>query len=111
MRHRYGKSVDANQISISQGIGGIPTLGRPFTERQGNRARLLAPIHRSNRKKLAQALNFLYRRLLVERDPRTLIDNLFPLSEAKQLIDNLVEGDPLEDVETKAIAATRKCWR
>jgi hypothetical protein len=57
-----------------------------------------------SRKKLAQAINFIYPRMAWTSDPRPMIGQLFPLTEFETLIADLPEGEQLNESEKTAIA-------
>ncbi|MFZ3331857.1 MAG: P-loop NTPase fold protein, partial [Candidatus Acidiferrales bacterium] len=57
-----------------------------------------------SRKKLAQAINFIYPRMAWTSDPTTMIDQIFPMAEFARLLNELPEGEQLDEAETKGIA-------
>jgi KAP family P-loop domain len=62
-----------------------------------------------SRKKLAQAINFLYPRTVAwTSDPRPTIDPMFPMTEFARLIADLPAGEQLDEVEVDGIARMQK---
>ena len=58
-----------------------------------------------SRKRLAQAIKFIYPGDgFWSEDPTPLVDGLFPLSEITRLLNELVEGEELDEGEAKGLA-------
>jgi hypothetical protein len=58
-----------------------------------------------SRKRLAKAINFIYPGDCFWReDPTAIVDMLFPLAEITQLLCEVIEGEGLDDVETRGLA-------
>lgn len=57
-----------------------------------------------SRKKLAQAINFIYPRMAFTSDPRPIIDKIFPMAEFESLLVDLPQGEALDEVEKTGIS-------
>jgi hypothetical protein len=57
-----------------------------------------------SRKRLAQAINFIYQQMAYSSDPTPTIDALFPMKEFEKLLNSLSQDEALDDVELRAIA-------
>jgi len=104
MRDRYGRAVDAPGINISQGDW---RAFRFWSENSDSDREVERDFWRrfigSSRKRLAQALGFLFPTgYSWSEDPRKLIDNLFPILEAQNLIETVVD-DGLDQLESNHI--------
>lgn len=101
MRNRYGKTVDAHQVGISQGDW---RAFRFWAENSPADKDIEQAFWRrfvgSSRKRLGQAPGFLFPvGYSWSEDPRQILENLFPLAEATHLIDSLAD-DGLDENET-----------
>jgi hypothetical protein len=64
----------------------------------------------SSRKRLAQVVSFAFPTGIRWKDgrPSPVVDQVFPVNEFGQLLDDLPEGEPLDDTEKEAIACMEK---
>ena len=104
MRNCYGRTVDAQGVNISQGDW---RAFRFWAENSDSDREIERDFWRrfigSSRKRLGQALGFLFPTgYSWSEDPRTLIDNLFPVAEAQKLIETLAD-DGLDEIESSHI--------
>jgi hypothetical protein len=104
MRNRYGKTVDAHEVGILQGDW---RAFRLWAENSSADKDIEQAFWRrfvgSSRNRLGQALGFLFPDgYSWSEDPRRILENLFPLEEAKHLIESLA-NDGLDETETKNI--------
>lgn len=104
MRSRYGRTVDAHKVGILQGDW---RAFRLWAETSTADKEIEQDFWRrfvgSSRKKLGQTLGFLFPvGYSWSEDPRQIIENLFPLAEAKHLIETLA-NDGLDEAETNNI--------
>ena len=102
MSARYGRAVDAPSVNISQGDWRAFKLWVEAGNSPADKETAQDFWRRfigSSRKRLAQALGFLFPSgYSWSQDPRPLVDNLFPLMEAKNLLENL-KDDELDELE------------
>jgi hypothetical protein len=104
MRSRYGKTVDADKVGILQGDWRAFRLWAETSPADKEIEQdFLRRFVGSSHKKLGQALGFLFPAgYSWSEDPRQIIENLFPLVEARHLIETLA-NDGLDETETKNI--------
>lgn len=104
MRNRYAETVDAHQVGISQGDRrAFRFWAENSSADKGIEQAFLRRFVGSSRKKLGQALGFLFPVAYSwSEDPRQILENLFPLAEARHLIDTLPD-DGLDETETRSI--------
>lgn len=63
----------------------------------------------SNRKRLAQAINFIYpSRVFWDQDPRPIIEQLFPLEEFRALMEGLEDNGDLDAIEEDSLKRLRE---
>ncbi len=104
MIRRYGPGVDINHVDITKGdwqafLMWADNSDADRTIQQEFWRRFVG----GSRKKLAQAINFLYPRGFVwSNDPRPIIDKMFPTAEINQLLKALPQ-EALSEIEAKAI--------
>ncbi len=63
-----------------------------------------------SRKKLAQAINVIYPQGVWDDDPTPLVNDLFPIGEIKNMLQNLPDGEPLNETEKKAVARIQQMF-
>ena len=104
MRSRYGKTVDAHKVGNLQGDWRAFRLWAETSPADKEIEQdFLRRFVGSSRKKLGQTLDFLFPvGYSWSEDPRQIIENLFPLAEAKHLIETLA-NDGLDETETNNI--------
>ncbi len=57
-----------------------------------------------SRKKLAQAVNFIYPAVAWASDPKPTLDQIFPIAEFARLLEELPAGEQLDGLETAGIS-------
>ena len=110
MRQRYGPSVNIQQVSIAQGDWWAFRLWADSSaeDTEIERGFWRRFVGRS-RKRLAQAINFIYPGGCVwSDDPTPIVDKLFPMDETARLLELPDDQDnQLDEVETRGIERFR----
>jgi hypothetical protein len=106
MRHRYGKNVEADKVDITAGDAWAfrKWADNSAVDKETEQDFWLRYIGKS-RKKLAQALNFLYPAGFAwSADPRQMIDRLFPVDKLQYFVETLTgDGEQLDDIESSGV--------
>jgi len=105
MIRRYGPSANINQVDIAKGDW---QAFRFWADNSGADRAIEQEFWRrfigASRKRLAQAINFLYPRGVVwSDDPRPIIEKMFPIVEIVELLKN-IPPENLDESEAKALA-------
>lgn len=106
MRQRYGEGVDASKVDITKGDW---WAFRKWAENSAEDQKFESDFWRRyvgmSRKRLAQAINFLYPPGFTwSEDPRNLIQKFVPVTELVKLLETLDgQGEQLDGIEISAI--------
>jgi len=105
MRHRYGPEVPIETINIAQGDW---WAFRSWVENSAEDRQIEQDFWRryigQSRKRLAQAINFIYPPgVSWDQDPTPIVNTLFPVEDVRRLLQNLAQEDQLDEIEAKGI--------
>lgn len=109
MRSRYGRGTDIRAVDITKGDwhAFYRWAGHSNEDREIERNFWRRFIDGS-RKRLAQAINFVFPgHIAWSENPVQAVDTMFPIAEFDGLINELPEGENLEEIESKAISRMR----
>jgi KAP-like P-loop domain-containing protein len=105
MRTHYGRNVDTNKLTLQNGDW---WAFRKWADYSEDDKKAVAAFWRryigTDRKKLAQAINFLYPNgYSWSEDPRPFISTVFPVDELRRLAETLKDGPQLDESENNAM--------
>jgi hypothetical protein len=105
MNARYGPARDADEVNLTRGDWwAFRIWAQSSKEQQAIEQDFWRRLIGGNRKRLAQAINFLYPTAGAwSEDPRPIVGELFPVEELTKFADTLPEDEELTDIEQEAI--------
>jgi hypothetical protein len=110
MRVHYGQAVDTSKLTLQNGDWWAFRRWADYSEDDKKAvAQFFQRFIGTDRKRLAQAINFLYPTgYSWSDDPRPFISTVYPVEELRKSLETLNEGEQLNDIETKAIQRFRE---